>query len=355
MFCSFVAATAAVAQPGQPPAESQASRDAWFKQRVVEELAAGGVILSRLGVTLELETVGTNELVSLVDPQTNRVRASTKLAKLPADREAAVTAVVEAVVELTTQLRGHVAAAPAAPAAPAEPAAPAADVAEQLSTLNETVSRLDAERVERVEQRRVAVAEAAYEAQAIRFGQLIVVSVGANYASVHKKWFPHVGEEAVEPEDFYRMVERPDLAARYSRRRTIKWVGIIGGGVATLGGTFMLSLSATRSPDRRGCAPLDEACYRAADDEAAAAAQRDIAIALPLLVVGVVGVSVGSYLHWRPHPISESTARHLAAEYNAKLRQRLRLSRATGAKPRSLSWAPFASANSGGLVLSGAF
>src|SRR5512144_2938416 len=81
--------------------------DVFLEQRVAEELAADGTILSRLGVALDVELVGEKAVVSLVDPATRRAVSSTKVDSLPADREAAVATVVQVVANMTTQLNAN--------------------------------------------------------------------------------------------------------------------------------------------------------------------------------------------------------------------------------------------------------
>src|SRR5678815_784691 len=70
---------------------------ALLEQRVPQELAAEGVVLARLGVALDVELVGDRCVVSLVDQTTHRASASTKIDALPADTEAAVALVTQAV------------------------------------------------------------------------------------------------------------------------------------------------------------------------------------------------------------------------------------------------------------------
>jgi hypothetical protein len=71
----FVLACAAASARAQ--GDAQPALDVFLEQRVAEELAADGTLLSRLGVALDVEIVGDKLIVSLVDAATRRTVAST--------------------------------------------------------------------------------------------------------------------------------------------------------------------------------------------------------------------------------------------------------------------------------------
>src|SRR5690606_39358477 len=85
-------------------AEDPPPIDQFLEQRVPKELATDGVLLSRLGVHLDVELIGDKLLVSLVEDSTNRATASTKIDAIPPDREAAVATVTQVAATLATQL-----------------------------------------------------------------------------------------------------------------------------------------------------------------------------------------------------------------------------------------------------------
>jgi hypothetical protein len=343
------------ATPATPPAGAAApSIDPFLEQRVVEELAADGVILSRLGVTLEVESLGAVVLVSLVDPRTQRTMASTKMAPLPADRDGAVATLTPVVAGLAAQLVGHV------------PGPDADDdrLARIEANQREQAARLEAERQE---QARREEAEATYRAQALRFGSELELTVTSNYASLHRRWFAYQGdtttEAPVSATAFYQMVERPELAEAYERRNTIKWVTGVGGMALTIGAVVMMLQDESVTPDYSQCANGDYNCEfdarRDARDQESEARQRNYEIGLGLALVGAVGVGVATYLHYRPHPISEGEARQLGAEHNRKLRERLGLPvaarRSSPTSRIAVRLAPYADRGGGGVVLGGTF
>jgi len=132
VLAALLAAPAiAIAQPAAPapPGPPASPREAFLEQRVLEELAADGIVLARLGVALALTPDGDALVVALVDPATGQARASTRLPQVPADRDAAVATVTQVAATLATQFAA--AAPPAGPAAslapPVEPPAPARD------------------------------------------------------------------------------------------------------------------------------------------------------------------------------------------------------------------------------------
>ncbi|MBL8619680.1 MAG: hypothetical protein JNK64_00220 [Myxococcales bacterium] len=129
VLAALLAAPAiATAQPAAPapPAAPASPREAFLEQRVIEELAADGIVLARLDVVLALTPDGDALVIALVDPATGQARASTRLPQVPTDRDAAVATVTQVAATLATQVAA--AAPPAGPAdvPPADPPAPPA-------------------------------------------------------------------------------------------------------------------------------------------------------------------------------------------------------------------------------------
>src|SRR5689334_18140392 len=98
----MLAASTAAAQP-----VSDLPLASYLEQRVVDELAVEGVVLSRDHLMLKVEQLGDKLIVSLVDLATNRVAASTKIDAVPADREAAVAATTHVAADLVAQAVGR--------------------------------------------------------------------------------------------------------------------------------------------------------------------------------------------------------------------------------------------------------
>jgi len=283
-----------------------------LEQRVPQELAAEGVVLGRLGVVLDVEIVGDRCVVSLVDQTTHRASASTKIDALPADAEAAVALVTQVAANLASQL---VARPPAA--------APVDD----------------------------RVAEQRFKAEAIGFGDEILVGGTDGNVGSTREWFAHQGELKVRLEEprFYELVGRPDLAATYRARhsRMIGYATASGILFVASAGLGIKAIWTVAHPDRDACDQFDFECHRAAEDAAADHA-KPYAIATGLAFAGMA-VSMFASLHYYRdrHPVTEAEAKGLAARHNNDLRHRLGLPTA--------ELVPYASPAGGGLTLSGQF
>jgi hypothetical protein len=294
---------------GLSPAAAQptgrgAALEAFLEQRVAEELAADGTILSRLGVALDVDAVGDRLVVSLVDLQTRRAVASTKLDRVPADREAAVASVTQVAANLAAQLR---------------PGAPAA------SSLREALED------DRRERRAREQAELAYKREAIRFTHLYLAGSGGAVAG---EMVPYRGERRLSAPEFFHAVDRPDLARRYSRRRTAGWALAITG-MLTSAGSMGPFFAAVHGEDPR-LAMLGGA----------------------MLGAGFTLSFVGIYYVSRANPVGERDMHDMADAYNAALRGKHGLPRA--AAPRrggieGLALAPYVAVGGSGLALGGRF
>lgn len=280
-----------------------------LEQRVPQELATEGVVLGRLGVALDVEIVGERCVVSLVDQTTHRASASTKIDALPADVEAAVAVVTQVAANLAAQLVVR---------------PPAADD---------------------------RVAEQRYKAEAIGFGDEILVGGSDGSVSSTREWYAHRGELQVRLDEprFYELVGRPDLAATYRARhdRAI--------GYATASGVLLVASAAlgvkaiwtAAHPDASRCGEFDFACHVAADDAAVDHA-KPYAIATGLAFAGMAATMLASFHYYRNrHPVTETEAKGLAARHNHDLRRRLGLPTA--------ELVPYAAPAGGGLTLSGQF
>lgn len=311
--------------PAPPPAAPPLS--AFLQQRVAEELAADGIILSRLNVRLEIEAIGDKLLVSLVDLTTGRASASTKVDRVPAEREAAVASVTQVVAVLSGQLDGP---------------RPPSTIAPDVVTRDELAAR------ER--------AQLAYQEEAIGFGDEYELMVTSNSASLTRRWTVHRGElhEPLSPTDFYRTVGRPDLADEYDQRRNIKIGAIVGTVIFSAVSVGLLY----KGLDLQSC--LDDP-FANGDDcaDEHASADRYLTGGYVTLALAAVGSGVWAYYYYRPHPISEGEAKRLGAEHNRALRIRLGLPVAhapRGDRARvEVGVAPYVAPNGGGLSLAATF
>lgn len=337
---AVVSAGTARAQPGVARPPELAPSTAAIEQSVVEELAADGVILSRLGVVLELEAVDDVMLVLLVDPTSGDTVASTRLDGVPTDRDAAVAAISAKVEALVARLasRGRGLAADGGDA---------------------DREREQREQRARDERRQRDQAQAEYDARAIRFGRTIVVWANGHSAGVGTISTATRGDTDVPMSvfEFYGAVGRPDLIAAYQRRRRIGYGGV-GLGIAVMAGGLIVGRTIDVAPDYSRCAPGDNSCR--VDAELTASSERISRSShwmLGGLVLGSVPLMVGAYYLMHRQPISEAEARRLAGEHNRQLRIRLGLPVADLAPVSgpTLQLAPYASGGGGGLVLSGTF
>ena len=285
--------------------------DSFLEQRVAEELAADGTLLSRLGVTLDIEIVGDKVIVSLIDPATRRAVASTKLDSIPADREAAVASVTQVAANLATQLRP-----------PATGATAIKDVLQE----------------DRAERDRRAELAARYRAESIRFGHLYVADTNeySGGTTVTHSLIPYKGDRRLKPDDFFLEVGRPDLAERVRNRRMFGYVAGTVGLAATFVGGYIIGTKG--HPDFGACEPFDDACSDAQDREASKHLKRGFAIT----GVGLATMLVGGYFVFRANPVGEREMHDLADEHNAKVKQRLEVT-------------PYAGPSGGGVSVVGRF
>jgi hypothetical protein len=286
-----------------------------LEQRVPEELAAEGVMLARRSLALQVEQVGTKLLVSLVDRTTGRVAASTKIDRLPADRDAAVATATHVVAELVAEIAARTAPAPPPVPAPA-PAEPHDDRAVR------------------------GAAELRFRREAIGFDAEYTVYLHTTpervVAGSTRRWYPYRGElrTRLEPVEFYKLIGRGDLVEEYRRRRQLM-LGLTWGGTALALGSAVL-----------GVASLDDS----------GAISRLGAAAVVGLGAGLSAIAIGRWLHHRPQPIDENEAKSLAEQYNARLRRRLGLSVAAHAhRRRDVVLAPYIGARDAGLVAAARF
>jgi hypothetical protein len=303
--------------------------DVFLEQRVAEELAADGTILSRLGVALDVEAVGDKLIVSLVDPATRRAVASTKVDTVPADREAAVAAVTQVAANLAAQL-GRT----------AQPAA--AQAVKQV---------LD-------EQREDRAAEYRYRQEAISFGSEIAVWTNGKTTSVGSITVAYQGDmhRKLHPQEFYQLVGRPDLADAYDRRVTVGWTGLLAGGAVSLVGMYLWVDNAFVYSD---ACDIGSGSYDQCQADYAKEREPYKWAGIGLTVGGTVGMLVGYYYLLHRNPVDESEVYSLAAQHNEQLRAKYGLPTTSLRKPRKIDHsfviAPYAGGDGGGLAVAGRF
>jgi hypothetical protein len=308
--------------------------DQFLVQRVPEELAAEGTILSRLGVRLEVELVGEHLLISLVDTATSRPVASTKLDDVPADREAAVASVTHVVATLAAQL--------------------------DKSGNGAVKTMLDDEHKQRKEREE---AEYHFKQEAISFGDLYIATTSSTGStSVSRSLIPYHGGRQLDPEQFFRLVDKPDYADTFRRRTNIGVGSAIVGGLLVLGGGTYTLVKGLPPTSSTYCSPLDAgymACQAAADAKDAqehADARTAATIGLAVTGGGLVVMIVGLIVVGHRSPASESEVYDLADQYNAKLRRKYNM---PGASLRPhfdhVALTPYTTGNTAGFSLSGRF
>jgi hypothetical protein len=305
LLAALIVAGLATSSAAQTP---PVALDVFLEQRVAEELAADGTLLSRLGVALDVEIVGDKTLVSLVDPATRRAIASTKLDTLPADREAAVATVVQIVSNLTSQL------------------------SQTTSTAVAMKSALEDERKHR---ERKELAEAAYYRDAIHFGDHSTVRSYGSIVTTQLQSVPYRGDRRLTPLEMFELTDRQDLVERYRDRHRVG----VGTLLASLG-SFCVGGYLVFSGDLESSSPT-----------------RRQKIGLGFWGAGFIFGFVGIYYIARSNPLSEGEMHDVAEAYNGKLRVKHGLP-ALSARPKRIqdvSLVPYADDNGGGFALTGRF
>jgi hypothetical protein len=311
--------------------------DVFLEQRVAEELAADGTILSRLGVALDVEIVGDKTIVSLVDPSTRRAVASTKVDKLPADREAAVATVTQVAANLATQLSGN------------------------NSTAAAVKTVLEDERRHREMKEQ---AEAAYKREAITFNDITIVTSDGKRTSTGIAMIAYRGDRRLSVPEFFDAVDRHDLSEQFYRRRNFGLGALVVGTGAMIAGAIMIPTKGVADHEFGTCSILSpnyDSCQAAEDmrnDARDRDASRWLKISLGIAIGGAIVGGIGYYYIARANPIDEHQAHDMADAHNAKLRSKHglpSLSQRKTARGAHVALVPHASESGGGLTLVGRF
>lgn len=303
--CLLVGASAAGAEPAQP-----GPLDVFLEQRVVQELAADGIMLARLEVTLDVETIGDKLLVSLVDARTGKATASTKIDAVPADREAAVALTTQVVANLAVQI-GAV-----RPPIEAPPAPPPAPVNEEL--------------------RAREIAEVRYATE----------SIGKDARG--RRYHGELKTRLTRPV-LYDLVGRDDLAKNYrDNSKAAKTAFVVG---LVLIGSATILASAALTTTTLDAETLETECADTCTQFAVAS--------VGVAVSGGIVLAVAAHYRSKRDPNTEADVDNLADEYNQKLRRQLGLPTASRHRDRprvhDVAWAPQLYAGGGGLTVLGRF
>lgn len=298
-------------------------------KRVPDELAAEGHVLSRMNLTLQLEQAGDKLVVSLVDLTTGRVAASTVIDQLPPDREAQVASVTQVAGDLVHQVLGR----------PAQALTVVVD--------------------DRAEREAKELAKARFHKESLRFGDTYSISVSHGSGSSTRNWTVMRGDvdHLLDHRDFYRLIDRPDLADDYDHRRNIAIGTAIGGGaglaVALVWTTVQLQSWYASRPNCQLGDPNFSACVEADANRPGPA----LTGPLFLGIASLIPLGIGAYYGRNTDPVGEDEAKTMAEGYNNRLRQGLGLP-VVEREPviRDLQLAPYATGTSGGgLALAGRF
>jgi hypothetical protein len=187
-----------------------------------------------------------------------------------------------------------------------------------------------------------------YRRELIWFETIGVVHPGTG--AILETWsapYKGVHGDPLDGPEFYRLVGRDDLAARYKRRKGVRLGLIIGGiavGVAGLG----VMLWGTENVETDKCKERDE------DDECLAYEENwtPIYVGLGMALAGCAAGITGPFI--RPHPVDAHEAFRLANAYNQRLKERLGLTdedleEVEGGRVSNFSLSPLVGPNGGGL------
>lgn len=170
------------------------------------------------------------------------------------------------------------------------------------------------------------------------------------HGNLHDRWVPRDAQGlAIDPEQFYRDVGRPDLIEARARRHTLA-IGTLVGGLALMGlGAYFIGQAASTDattrlcdPERQSFSQFAECGHANVEAEAAAGRQggRYMLYAGGAALGGAVVLTLSAHLFMHPEPVTEEEAQRLAADARRR---------------RITSIAPYAEAGGGGLVIAGRF
>ncbi|MGE0868643.1 MAG: hypothetical protein AB7P03_08780 [Kofleriaceae bacterium] len=357
-----VTSSAHAESPSPVETAPQAPVIAFLNKRVVEELATEGVMLVQRNLALRVVQAGPGVMVSILDASTTQELAWSRVAELPADREASVAAITHVAADLVTKLSSTDAPRQPAPQTNGNEAPQTSQ--RDLSVAGSTRDRSthDAGGKEHAVTgtlRRVRESLDQYRRERIRFTRRVKVEgigyqgltglgIAAGMGQEKSGWPALRGEQDIElsPTEFYAIVGRPDLADAYRRRRRLGIGGMLVGVAALAAGTYTFfkwqHIAAVEH--ERGVDGGPAGLYQAST--------------VLLAGVGLVGFVGGAYLYRHRQPMTENEAKVLAEDYNRRLYHRIHLGDDTPSREhratRSVQLAPYVG-HEAGLLVTGSF
>jgi hypothetical protein len=200
-----------------------------------------------------------------------------------------------------------------------------------------------------------------YDEQYIGFEERTVVTVMSGVGMVSNWSKPVLGKyrKPLHYEDFYKMVERPDLASSYETRRAVR-IGFWAAGIATIAVTTAVAIGSLASRDSCDSVGVSSPKFSTCVEESGAKLESAVKVALIGGGVGTLLVLVPFAIN--PQPIEPDEARRLADGYNEKLKAKLGIAQADWPSPSTkvdsslaLSVSFFRGAGSGGILLGAHF
>ncbi|MBP9088377.1 MAG: hypothetical protein KBG15_19810 [Kofleriaceae bacterium] len=323
LFCSTTAPTLVHAQPGQPTRVDAGL----LLHRIPEQLATEGTLLSRLGLTLQVEAIGDKFLLSLLDTSTGQIVAYSKAEHLPADAEAAIATVTHVVADMVARVRPQ--------------ATPTVTVTPNVATPQ---AAADPDLDRRIRE---------FREKKIDSGRTMLITASRYGASMSTSWTPVRGPLHTElsADEFFRVVGRPDFADRYNSRvstgNTLFYGGIALGLAAIAYGGYTIFRD---EPSRDYLDPAQQ------DQFPEYLVWSGIGAGITL-----TGTLLGRY-YLSTAGQSAETNIALAEAYNRKLRADLRIPDSVSQRQRTrptyshrLALTPTAGTFGGGLSLAGSF
>jgi hypothetical protein len=170
-----------------------------------------------------------------------------------------------------------------------------------------------------------SAAEVDYRRHHIGFGTVVELTWDGD-GNPHQtgRWGePHLGSDgpALDPFDFYRAVERPDLAVHYRERTRRKLAWMVPGAVALAAGVGLALAGGFAGIAQPFCLEQDHSGVCIDADHGPSGALLGVGLALTAL--GVAAVAIGSRIDRAP--VSEAERHRLALQHNRALREKLGL------------------------------
>ncbi len=316
-------ANGAPARPTQPALAQPDSLQQFLERRVVEELAAEGLLLGRLGYAVKISVTGNSAEVALWDTTSSRIVRATKVDGLVMDREAALATLTQVVANMVAQ-QSQVTSEPV-------PVAPGASPG-RLSPPEGRFGREEA--------------EARFRREAIGWGNQVVPGLGpGGLTFLEIDWWAWRGERRapMSRDEFCAAISQPERCRRWRERQSSSRRLQLGGKVAVM----------VVAP-----ALLAWGTYDLVEDRSRAGYVLVGAAGVAVIAGGIASI-VGGQRQFTPM-ISDWEAKVEAEKYNDNLRRKYGLPVAATARSLAPSFrvagaTPYVGENRAGLALVGRF